>query len=83
MSTLTSHTFGRHAYRPRSGYRAGSLRQALVSQLSRWGQGVWLALERFGQRRAQAELHRVAALYQSSRPELAAQLQQLAAQGWR
>jgi len=68
MSTLTSHTFGRHAYRPRSGYRAGSLRQAL---------------ERFGQRRAQAELHRAAALYQSSRPELAAQLQQLAAQGWR
>lgn len=74
MSTLTSHTFG---LRP---VRAASLRQALTQQALACGRGVWTALERIGQQRAANELRRTAAMYQSSRPQLASELQRLADQ---
>ncbi|NDY90987.1 hypothetical protein [Ideonella livida] len=72
MSTLTSHTYG---LRP---MRAASLRQVLTQQALAAARGVWTALEQLGQRRAVQELQRTAAMYRSSRPELADQLARLA-----
>ena len=74
-TALTSHTFG---LAPARRYRAASLRQVAQQRAWQWARGVWRALEAFGQRRAHAELLRAAALYQGSRPELAATLRRLA-----
>lgn len=75
MSTLASNPFG---YAPQRRYRAASLRQVLAQLLRGWAHGLWAGLEQLGRQRARAELQRAAALYQSSRPELAAQLRRLA-----
>ncbi len=75
MSTsLTSQSFGLPARR----YRAASLRQVLALRLQHGAQWAWRVLEAWGRARAQAELYRTAALYQHSRPALAAELKRLA-----
>ena len=78
-TTLTSNSLAALG-QPVRRYRAASLRQVFAYRAQVWAQGLWCALERFAQRRAQAELLRTAALYRSSQPHLADQLQRLATQ---
>ena len=47
---------------------------AQPGRLARWGNAVWLALESVGRSRARRELLLLADRWQSTRPELAAQL---------